>query len=77
MVDKQPYDFNHMKRTLDSLMVAWSMNPYLRLGQLLMNAGTRVLPTQDGSPDLFYIEDDKLAAMALKYSEDTCPKSNG
>lgn len=77
MADKQPYDYPHMKRTLDSLMVAWRMNPYLRLGQLLMNAGTGVLPTHDGPPDLFYVEDDNLAKMVMKYSEDSCPKSNG
>lgn len=70
MPDKQPYDYNHMKRTLDSLMVAWKAQPYLRLGQLLMNAAIGVIPTQDGPPDLFSVEDDELSRMVIKYSDD-------
>lgn len=75
MADKQPYDFTHMRRTLDSLMVAWKMQPYQRLGQLLMNAGATIVDTHGGAPDLFYVEDDKLAASVMKYSEDQCQTS--
>jgi hypothetical protein len=78
MPDKQPYDYAHMKRMLDSLMVAWKKNPYLRLGQLVVNAvGHRSLGQPLNGPDLFYIENDELASAVIKFSEDTCPKSSG
>jgi hypothetical protein len=72
MADKQPYDYRHMKTTLDSLMLAWAKQPYLRLGQLLMNAGKVSLPTHGGPPDLFSIQDDDLARIVIKYVEESC-----
>lgn len=67
MADEQPYDYKHMKATLDSLMVAWAKNPYQRFGQLLMNMNRDLWV--DGAPDLFNIKDDVLAKKALEYSE--------
>ena len=66
---QQPRDHKHMSRVLDSLMVAWKMNPYLRFGQLLMNAGMELVDTYDGAPDLFYIEDEVLAQGVIRFSE--------
>ena len=55
-------------------MVAWRMNPYLRLGQLIQNANR--IPGESYI-DIFNIEDDELSKTVMQFSEDTCPKSNG
>lgn len=68
MADKQPYDYRHMKTMLDSLMLAWAQQPYLRLGQLLTNAACD--PNDHG--DLFSIEDDELARIVIKFAEEAC-----
>lgn len=47
--DKKPYDRKHMVEVLDTIMLKWHDNPYLRLGQLLVNA--------TGVNDIFYVED--------------------
>ena len=44
---------------IERLYVSWSLNPQLRLGQLLCNAV--------GSDDIFYIEDEKLASNAERF----------
>ena len=69
MADKQPYDWKHMQTTLDGIMLAWSKEPYLRLGQLLMNSSIGVLPTWDGPPDLFYVEDEALVKMVSDFAD--------
>jgi hypothetical protein len=46
---------------VEALLAAWLACPALRLGQLLVGAHARSLPTGRGRPDLFDTEDDALA----------------
>lgn len=46
-----------INEVLAVLRVAWQLDPDLRLGQLIVNA---VRPSSP-CPDVFYVEDDKLA----------------
>ena len=47
---------------LSKLRKAWTLNPELRLGQLIVNAATpAVLMGHESAPQIFYIEDQKLA----------------
>lgn len=57
--NKQPFDRNHMTTVLDTILVAWSKDPYQRLGQLLVNA-IRV-------NDLFYVEDTLMVEKVQAY----------
>jgi hypothetical protein len=54
-------DHKYMTRVLDRLLGAWTKQPELRLGQLLVDANT--------SFDIFYVEDEKLAQQTLEFAE--------
>lgn len=54
LTDTQPYDRNHMKEVLDSIITVWYRFPTLRLGQLLANAAK--------SNDLFNVQDTTLVS---------------
>lgn len=56
----QPYSRKHMIEVLDSILVIWNKNPYLRLGQLLVNA--------TGINDLFYIEDHEVVNKVMDWN---------
>jgi hypothetical protein len=59
LTDKQPFDRNHMKEVLDTLLVVWSHCPTLRLGQLIANATK--------TNDVFYVEDTKLVKKLWEF----------
>lgn len=52
-----------INEVLEALRVAWQLDPDLRLGQLIVNV---VRPTSP-CPDVFYVEDDKLAEGLVRY----------
>lgn len=58
-------DHRYMTRVLDSILVAWTHAPELRLGQLLENAGGR-----NSSSPMFYIEDSTLVDAVQKFDQE-------
>lgn len=58
-------DPDRIKKILDTLERAWTLNPELRLGQLIVNAARPAAPC----PEVFYIEDDKLLDGLLEFEK--------
>lgn len=52
------------RAVLDRILIIWKQNPQLRLGQLLVN--NMKGPNVDPLGQLFYIEDEALAALLEK-----------
>jgi uncharacterized protein YihD (DUF1040 family) len=52
-----------INEVLETLRAAWQLDPDLRLGQLIVNA---VRPSSP-CPEVFYVEDDKLAEGLARY----------
>lgn len=64
----KPRDPERIPRVLGKLALLWEASPDLRLGQLLVNL--------TGSPDPFYVEDDRLeSAIDAELERQTKPKN--
>lgn len=59
----------HIDEVIEALRKAWKSAPYLRLGQLIINAAN----PGDPCPSLFYIEDADLL-NALKATNERNPR---
>lgn len=67
-----PRDPNRIPEVLDLLRKAWEVNTDMRLGQLIVGA----VGPSDPCPEVFYIEDDKMAEQLRKFVKrykQTCP----
>ena len=56
------YSYAEKRAVMEKILAGWAKSEYQQLGQFLINAAK----VYNGQNDIFYLEDEELAASALK-----------